>query len=185
MSVPLLRSLAALACFGIFSLPGLQLLPSPIHQTNRISKAPGRWTLSIGFTRTPDEGNRSHSPRTKIRHLGQACRHLPPIRPSYNGRYPRPGGFALDETLYLDGRSVPTNLQPLGATALKTRTIWSKDSKQLVSTYQIRTKQGKEGQLVIKRYLINEGKTEVVDYNLQLDGGPDKISARQLWQKQA
>ena len=71
-------------------------------------------------------------------------------------------GFALDEILYLNGRTEPSDLKFLGATTLKTRTAWSKDHKQLVATYQIKTKQGKEGQLIVKRYLINEGKTLVV-----------------------
>ena len=43
-------------------------------------------------------------------------------------------GFALDRTLYLDGRTDPSNKQLLGATALKTRTAWSEDQKQLVET---------------------------------------------------
>ena len=63
-------------------------------------------------------------------------------------------GFALDENLYLDGRSHPTNLQLLGATCLTARTAWSKDQKQLVVIYQIKTKQGKEGQLIVTTYLI-------------------------------
>jgi hypothetical protein len=53
-------------------------------------------------------------------------------------------GFALDKTLYLDGRTDPSNQQLLGATALKTRTAWSEDRKRLVATHQIKTKQGKE-----------------------------------------
>ena len=94
-------------------------------------------------------------------------------------------GFALDETLYLDGRRSPSNLQLLGATCLTARTAWSKDQKQLVVTYQIKTKQGKEGQLIITRYLINEGKTEVVVFTLTLSTEPGQISARQIWPKQA
>jgi hypothetical protein len=94
-------------------------------------------------------------------------------------------GFALDETLYLDGRNDTGNLQLLGATSLNCRTVWSKDNQQLVETHQIRTKQGKEGQLVIKRYLTNEGKTLVAVYSLQLKTDPNKISAQQVWHKQA
>jgi len=52
-------------------------------------------------------------------------------------------------------------------------------------TYHIKTKQGKEGELIIKRYLINEGKTLVVDYTVKLHGEPDTTSARQIWHKQA
>jgi hypothetical protein len=94
-------------------------------------------------------------------------------------------GFALDETLYLDGRTDLSNQQLLGATALKTRTAWSEDRKRLVATHQIKTKQGKEGQLIITRYLINEGKSLVVVYTLKLDAEPDETSARQIWNKQA
>jgi hypothetical protein len=80
---------------------------------------------------------------------------------------------------------VPSNLEILGATAIKTRTAWSEDHNQLVAAYQIRTKQGKEGQLIIKRYLINDGKTLVVAFTLRLNVEPDKTSARQIWPKQA
>jgi len=73
----------------------------------------------------------------------------------------------------------------LGATTLKIRTAWSKDHEQLVATHQIKTKQGKEGQLIVKRYLINEGKTLVVAFTLELNAEPHTISARQIWHKQA
>jgi hypothetical protein len=73
----------------------------------------------------------------------------------------------------------------LGATSLQTSTVWSKDHKQLVETHQIKTKQGKEGQLIIKRYLIDEGKTMVVAFALELNAEPNKTSARQMWHRQA
>jgi len=94
-------------------------------------------------------------------------------------------GFALDETLYLDGRSYPGNLQVLGATSVNTTAIWSKDHKQLVETHQIKTKEGKEGQLIIERYLADDGKSLVAIYSLQLKAEPGEISARQIWNKQA
>ena len=93
-------------------------------------------------------------------------------------------GFALDETLYLDGRTDPSDQQLLGATALNTRTAWSEDQKQLVATHQIKTKQGKEGQLIVTRYLINEGKSMVVTFTLMLNAEPNETSARQIWNKQ-
>jgi hypothetical protein len=94
-------------------------------------------------------------------------------------------GFALDQTLYPDGRSYPSNLELLGANCLTARTAWSRDQKQLVVTYEIKTKQGKEGQLILTRYLINGGKTEVVVFTLKLNAESDQISARQIWHKQA
>jgi hypothetical protein len=94
-------------------------------------------------------------------------------------------GFAFDETLYLDGRTAPGKLDLLGATSLETRTAWSKDHQQLIEAHQIKTKQGKEGQLIIKRYLIDEGKSLVAAYTLKLEAEPNQPSARQIWHKQA
>jgi hypothetical protein len=94
-------------------------------------------------------------------------------------------GFALDQTLYLDGRTDTGNLNLLGATSLNAKTSWSKDNKQLVETHQVRTKQGKDGSLIIKRYLIDQGKTLVVVFSLKLNTEPAETSARQIWRKQA
>ena len=97
----------------------------------------------------------------------------------------RAPGFSLDEILYLDGRSHPTNMALLGATTLRSSAVWSKDYQQLISTYQIKTKQGKEGELIIKRYLMNGMKSEGVVFTLKLNGQPDEISATQIWKKKA
>jgi hypothetical protein len=94
-------------------------------------------------------------------------------------------GFALDQTLYLDGRTDIGNLNLLGATSLNVKTAWSKDNKQLVETHQIRTKQGKDGNLIIKRYLLDQGKTLVVVYSLKLNAESSETSGRQIWRKQA
>ena len=94
-------------------------------------------------------------------------------------------GFTLDQSLYLDGHTDTGNLNLLGATSLNARTSWSKDYKQLVETHQIRTKQGKDGSLIIKRYLIDQGKTLVVVFSLKLNAEPSQTSARQIWRKQA
>jgi len=94
-------------------------------------------------------------------------------------------GFAFDEILYLDGRTAPSKLDLLGATSRKTRTAWSDDRQQLIETHQIYTKQGKVGQLIIKRYLIDKGKTLVAAYTLTLNAEPIQTSARQIWHKEA
>ena len=93
-------------------------------------------------------------------------------------------GVSLDETLYLNGRTEPSNLNLLGATSNRTTSAWSKDNKELVTTHYIRTKQGKEGQLIVTRYLTNEGKNLVVAFTLRLQGA-NTTSARQIWQRQA
>jgi hypothetical protein len=93
-------------------------------------------------------------------------------------------GFSLDETLFLDGRTAPSGLDLLGATSLKTRTAWSNNRQQLIETHQIRTKQGKEGRLIISRCLIDQGKTLVATYTLKLDADPIETSARQIWREE-
>ena len=93
-------------------------------------------------------------------------------------------GFALDQTLHLDGRNDSGNLELLGATSVNAKTTWSSDFKQLVESHQIRTKQGKDGQLTIKRYLADQGKTLVVGFSLTLNAEPNQTSARQVWRKQ-
>jgi hypothetical protein len=92
-------------------------------------------------------------------------------------------GFALDQTLYLDGRNDPSSFQILGATSVNTKTVWSKHNKKIVEMHRIRTKQGKEGELTIKRNLADEGKSVVVVYTLKLDEAPAPTSARQIWRK--
>jgi hypothetical protein len=96
----------------------------------------------------------------------------------------RAPGFSVDETLYLDGRNRPTNIELLGGTTLNASAGWSNDHQELISTYQIRTKQGTDGELTIKRYLMNGMKSEGVVFTLKLNGQPDEISARQVWNRQ-
>ena len=181
----LFRSLAALACFGVFSLPQASAAakPDPSVKPN----FNGTWTLdlkastSVGpLMKQIGAGvlDRTYAASTKLKATVHQTEQILTIAA-------RGPGFALDETLYLDGRTDLSNQQLLGATAIKTRTAWSEDQKRLVATHQIKTKQGKLGQLIITRYLINEGKSLVAVYTLKLDAEPGETSARQIWNKQA
>jgi hypothetical protein len=181
----LFRSLAALACFGVFSLAQTSAAPEP-DQSDK-PDFNGTWTLDLKASASLEPImkkvgagllEQEFASRTNLKATIHQTEQV--ITVATRGR-----GFALDETLYPDGRSHPSNLQLLGANCLSARTVWSKDQKQLVVTYQIKTKQGKEGQLIVKRYLINEGKTEVAVFTLKLNAEPDQISARQIWPKQA
>ena len=182
----LFRSLAALACFGVFSLAQTSAAPKP-DQSDK-PDFNGTWTIDLKAS-APLEPimkkvgagllEQKFASRTNLKATIHQTEQV--ITVATRG----PGDFALDENLYLDERSHPSNLQLLGANCLTATTAWSKDQKQLVVTYQIKTKQGKEGQLIVKRYLINEGKTEVVVFTLKLNAEPDQISARQIWPKQA
>jgi hypothetical protein len=180
----LLHLLAAIACFGIFGLRQTFAATEPSQSDE--PDFSGTWTLDLKASASlepimnqvgADLLERKFASLTELKatihQTGQV------ITVATRGR-----GFALDETLYPDGRSRPSNLQLLGANCLTARTAWSEDQKQLVVTYQIKTKQGKEGRLIVTRYLINEGKTEVVVFTLKLNAEPDQISARQIWPKQ-
>ena len=181
----LFRSLAALACFGVFSLAQTSAAPKP-DQSDK-PDFNGTWTIDLKASASLEPImkkvgagllEQKFASRTHLK----ATFHQTDQVITVATRGP---GFALDETLYLDGRSHPTNQQLLGAKCLTARTAWSGDQKQLVVTYQIKTKQGIEGQLIVKRYLINDGKTEVVVFTLKLNAEPEQISARQIWPKQA
>ncbi|MBV8275762.1 MAG: hypothetical protein JO170_10970 [Verrucomicrobia bacterium] len=178
----LLRSLTALLCFGAFSLPQTSAAPQPDKPN-----LSGIWILnlkassSVGpLMKQIGAGllDRTYAASVKLKAIVHQTEQVLTIAA-------RGPGFALDETLYLDGRTDPSNQQLLGATAFKTRTAWSQDGKRVVATHQIKTKQGKQGQLIITRYLINGGKNLVAVYTLKLDAEPDKTSARQIWDKQA
>ena len=181
----LLRSLVALACLGVFSPPqtSAALNPDPPDPPD----LSGTWTRDLRASTSLEPLmkqigasliDRKYATAAKLKATFHQTEQVLTVAT-------RGPGFALDQTLYLDGRTAPNNLKLLGATSLKTTTAWSQDQKQLVETDQIKTKQGKEGQLIVKRYLINEGKTEVVVFTLKLNAKPDQISARQIWPKQA
>ena len=179
----LLRSLAALACLGVFSLTQASAAPQPDQQDR--PNFSGTWTLDL---------KASTSVEPLMRQIGASL-----LEQKYAAWITlkatvhqteqvltvatRGLGFALDRTLYLDGRTDPSNKQLLGATALKTRTAWSEDQKQLIETHHIKTRQGKQGELIIKRYLINDGKNMVLAFTVKLNAEPQITSARQIWHK--
>ncbi len=181
----LLHSLTALACLAVFSLPHTSGAPRP-DQSDEPNLS-GTWTLDLKASASLEplmnqiEASfleRKYAASTGLKAIFHQTENVLTVAT-------RGPGFALDETLYLDGRADPSNLNLLGATSLQTSTAWSKDHKQLVETHQIKTEQGKEGQLIIKRYLIDEGKTMVVAFALEINAEPNKTSARQIWRKQA
>ena len=185
MSHLLLRSLAALACFSILGPPQTYAASTP-DQSDKPDFS-GTWTLDPKASASLEPlikkigGNLIEQKFDSWANLKATIQQTEQVITVAT----RGPGFALDETLYPDERSHPSNLQLLGANCLTARTAWSRDQKQLVVTYQIKTKQGKEGQLIVTRYLINEGKTEVVVFTLTLSTEPGQISARQIWPKQA
>jgi hypothetical protein len=181
----LFRWLAAVVCLGVFSLPQTSAAPKP-DQPDKPNFS-GTWMLNLKASTSFESLmkqigasllERKYAASVTLKAIIQQTEHVMTIAAGGPG-------FALDETLYLDGRTAPSKLDLLGATSLKTRTAWSKDNQQLIEAHQIKTKQGKEGQLIIERYLIDEGKTLVAAYTLKLNAEPNQTSARQIWHKEA
>ena len=179
----LLSSLAALAWLGVFSLQQTFAAPDQSDKPN----FSGIWTLDLRASMSLDPlmtqigatfFDRKYAAWTKLKATLEQTDDILKVAT-------RGPGFALDQTLYLDGRTDSSNLQLLGATSVNAKTAWSRDYKQLVETHHIRTKQGLDGQLTIKRSLMDEGKTLVVGFTLKLNAEPDEISARQIWRKEA
>jgi hypothetical protein len=181
----LLSSLTALACLAVFNLPQTSALTKP-DQSDKPDFT-GNWTLDLGAS-TPLEPlmnqigagplDLKYAAVTTLKATLKQTEDILTVAT-------RGPAFALNQTLYLDGRNDQSNLQLLGATSIKTNTVWSKDFKQLVETHEIRTKQGKDGQLTIKRYLIDDGKILVAAYTLRLKEEPNQTSARQIWRREA
>ena len=179
----LLRSLAALACLGFFSLTQASAA-SQADQPDRPNFS-GTWKLDLKASTSVEHLMKQIGASLFERKYAASIRLKATVHQTEQVLTvaTRGLGFALDRTLYLDGRTDPSNKQLLGATALKTRTAWSEDQKQLIETHHIKTRQGKEGQLIITRYLINDGKNMVLAFTVKLNAEPQITSARQIWHK--
>ena len=179
-----LRFLAALACFGIFS-PSRTSAAIKLDQHEKPNFT-GAWVLDLQASTSLDPLmiqigasflERKYAAHTKLKATLQQTADLLTIAA-------RGPGFALNQTLYLDGRNDPSYLNILGATSVNTKTVWSKDYKELVETHHIRTKKGRDGELIIKRKLIDNGKAVAVAMILKLEEEPATTTARQIWRKQ-
>lgn len=179
----LLRLFAALACLGIFSLHQSLAASTPNPAKPNFN---GTWRLdrqssgsldplmnNIGTGFLERKYANSAALRATFRQTDQVL--------TVATRGP---GFGLDEHLDLDGQTRPSDQVLLGATSVNVKTAWAND-RELVETRQVKTKRGKDGELSIKRYLIDGGKTMVVAFTLKLNDQSQPISVRQLWHKQA
>jgi hypothetical protein len=184
MKQVLLSSLAALAWFAVFDLP--QTLARTKPDQSEKPNFSGSWTLDLEASTSLEPLmnqigasplDRKYAAQTKLKATLQQTEDVLTVAT-------RGPGFALDQTLYFDGRNDPSNLKLLGATSVNAKTVWSEDFKQLIETHQIRTTDGKDGQLTIKRYLTDQGKTLVVAFDLKLNAEQNDASARQVWRKQ-
>jgi hypothetical protein len=120
----LFRSLAALACFGL-----AQTSAAPKPDQSDKPDFNGTWTLDLKASASLEPimkkvgASLLEQKFASWTHLKATIHQTEQvITVATRGR-----GFALDETLYPDGRSHPSNLQLLGANCLTARTAWSED----------------------------------------------------------
>ena len=179
----LLRALAALLCI-VLSLSQTSAATKP-NQPDKPNFS-GAWVLDLQASTSLDPLmtqigagflDRKYAAHTKLKATLQQTADALTIAA-------RGPGFTFDQTLYLDGRNDPSYLQILGATSVNAKTVWSNDHEQLVEKHHIRTKKGKDGELTIKRSLIEQGEAVEVVMILKLDEEPTPTSARQIWRKQ-
>lgn len=180
----MLRSLATVAFVGVFSIPQISSAkPAHANMTN----FSGTWVL---------DRKASTSLEPLMQHMGASYlqrkfANSANLRATYRQTARvltiavRGAAVAMDETLYLDGRTDRRSQEILGVTSVAIRTAWSKDHEDLVETRQIETKRGQDGQLIIKRHLINGEKSMALALSLKLNGESYTTSCRQVWQKHA
>jgi hypothetical protein len=147
----LLSSLAALTWFAVCSPPQTSAVTGSV-QSNKPNLS-GTWTLDLSASISLEPLMNQVGASLLDRKYATSTRLTATLNQTEDifTVATRGPGFALDQTLYFDGRTDAGNLSLLGATSLNAKTAWSKDNKQLVETHQIRTKQGKDGSLIIKR----------------------------------
>lgn len=176
--------LTAVACLSVLSPPRV-FATTKLDQHDQPNFS-GAWTLDLQASTSLDPLmtqigagflERKYAAHTRLRATLQQTDDVLTIAA-------RGPGFALNETLYLDGRNDSSSLQILGATSVSAKTVWSKHNKKIIEIRRIRTKQGKDGELTIKRNLTDQGQTIVAAYFLKLDAEPNQTSARQIWRKQ-
>ena len=125
----LLRALAALTCLAVFSLPQTSAAPQPDQPGG--PNFSGTWKLDLKASTSVEHLMKQIGASLFERKYAASIRLKATVHQTEQVLTvaTRGLGFALDRTLYLDGRTDPSNKQLLGATALKTRTAWSEDQK--------------------------------------------------------
>lgn len=180
----MLRLLASVAFFAVFSLPQISSASKPAHSDR--PNFNGNWAL---------DRKASTSIEPLMKHMGASYlqrkfANSANLKATYRQTVRvltiavRGTAVAMDETLHLDGSIDRRRQEIFGVTSLEIRTAWSRDHKELVETRRIETKRGEDGQLIIRRHPINEGKSMVLALSLELNGERDATSCRQLWRKQ-
>jgi hypothetical protein len=181
MSHRLIAALAFFTCFCLFSLSQISAADQPDPPDFS-----GDWTLDVPSSNPIDPLMKQIGASLLDRTYAALARFKVTLLQTGDklAIATRAPGFALDQTLYLDGRTDRDNVELFGATSVSAKTTWFKDHKELVEIHQIKTKQGKDGQLIIERSLTDQAKTMMVVLTLEVNHQPEKTVARQIWHKE-
>ena len=92
-------------------------------------------------------------------------------------------GFSRTEQIQINGPPEARTEEMTGSYTIQTR--WSAAGSQLITTYNFRTKDGKNAVLIINRSLADAGATLVLNGTMQVEGEPQKWVVRRVWRKVA
>ena len=94
----------------------------------------------------------------------------------------RGSGFSRTEQIQINGPPEARTEKITGPYTIQTR--WSAAGSQLITTYNFRTKDGKNATLTISRSLADGGATLVLNGTMQVEGEPQKWVVRRVWRKE-
>jgi hypothetical protein len=88
---------------------------------------------------------------------------------------------ARTQILYLDGRKQTQDTDRSGKVEL--RNYWDKDGTALVTVSKFATRNGQKAEWISRRYLLDNGRTLIIDHELTIDDGR-KVTATRVLRKQ-
>jgi hypothetical protein len=94
----------------------------------------------------------------------------------------RGSGFSRTEQIQINGPPEARTEKITGPYTIQTR--WSAAGTQLITTYNFRTKDGKNANLIINRSLADAGATLVLNGTMHVEGEPQKWVVRRVWRKE-
>jgi hypothetical protein len=166
------------ACFA-----ALFVLCSIVCQSIAATDFSGNWAIDLKASTSPDALlKRLHIPFIQRRLAGsiqieavykQTAKMLVIVA--------RGPGFSRTEQLSFNGPPESRTEELTGPYTLQSR--WSPDGAQLVTTYNFRTKDGKNASLVSKRKLSEAGASLVLTNTMHVEGESQNWVVRRVWRK--
>ena len=90
-------------------------------------------------------------------------------------------GFALHETMHMNGQTELSSETLLGGNVLHTQSSWS--GNQLVTVDQVQMPSGKTACLIVTRELKDNGQTLLISTTIKPDGQPSQGPLHRIWHR--